>query len=314
MVGQASWARSPPPEKHAAKHWLTTLGFAALAALGGGAFVHYWQPTREERVFRRLALPSPDDGTITGASGNVILSPEAVQWPTLRPLVGKSTLWVRRLEGRFALSLVNTEGAVFPFWSPDSRSLGFFANGKLMRIEVAGGEPRTICDAGVPRGGSWSSNGEIVFARFRSALSRVSASGGNPVPLTKVDRAVGRSGDYTPWILPGGRFLYYLRTAKRETQGVYVASLSKPDERTWLVGSTSGAIFAPPTGSAPGVLLYVNGTTLFAQPFDPNSLRMSGKPVTIAESVNFNPGSQVPASVSNNGLLLHHPERSGVAI
>ena len=136
-----------------------------------------------------------------------------------------------------------------------------------MRIEVAGGEPRTICDAGVPRGGSWSSDGEIVFARFRSALSRVSASGGNPVPLTKVDRAVG---DLATTHLGSARRPVSLLPAHCQARDAgRLRGVTVEAGRANLAGRFDVRRIFRPDGSAPGVLLYVNGTTLFAQPFDP---------------------------------------------
>src|SRR5207247_7857767 len=122
--------------------------------------------------------------------------------------------------------LPGTNDARYPFSSPDSQSLGFFAAGKLNRIDVAGGLPVALCESPSARGASWSSSGVIVFSPNAGPLQRVAASGGRPVPATSLDTARGENSHRGPHFLPDGRrFLYFVRTAQRASDGVYLGSL-----------------------------------------------------------------------------------------
>ena len=140
---------------------------------------------------------------------------------------GESTLWVRRLDSPTADELPGTTGAAFPFWAPDSRALGFFAEGKLKKIDVSGGPPVVIAAAPFGRGGSWDAGGTIVFAVAGfGALQRVAVSGGIPTPLTTLDRANGENAHRWPQVLPDGRhLLYFVRSSKANRTGIYLGLL-----------------------------------------------------------------------------------------
>jgi hypothetical protein len=181
-----------------------------------------------------------------------------------------------------AQAIAGTEGASFPFWSPDSRSLAFFAGGKLKKVDTRGGAPETLTDAASGRGGTWNQDGVIVFAgRASSPLSRISAAGGTVTPATTFDAEQNIFTQYWPQFLPDGRrFLYYQRSAQPAHQGIYVTSLDSP-ESTRVLASETRAVYASPH------LLFVRDGILFAQPFDDRTLRTSGEPTRLADGVGY---------------------------
>src|SRR5262249_20162382 len=147
----------------------------------------------------RFQIAPPDT---TSASDVVQFSPDGHSLV----LQAGGRLWIRSLDSLTAKSLAGTEGATFPFWSPDGAYVGFFSQGKLKKIAVAGGPVQTLCDASAGRGGTWNQDGVIVFAPGSSgALYRVSAAGGTSSPVTKT------SGSHRyPHFLPDGRHFLYL--------------------------------------------------------------------------------------------------------
>src|SRR5262249_32854797 len=158
---------------------------------------------------------------------------------------GQCRLWLRSLDAETAQPLAGTEGAEYPFWSPDSRSLGFFADGKLKRIDIGSGAPRTLANAPLPGGGTGSPDGVILFAPGSTAPSfRVTASGGEAVALTKLDppRQIQHS---FPAFLPGGRqFLFHSRGAS-EVQGIYIGSLDSPETTRLVATDRPPGVYVP---------------------------------------------------------------------
>src|SRR5262249_14980816 len=153
---------------------------------------------------------------------------------------GASILWVRRLNGPHGHALPGTEGAIFPFWSADGRSLGFFAGGKLKTVPVDGGMPSEVCDAPGARGGTWYAKGTIILSpAFQSALVQVPASGGVPKPLTVLDTSKHDSHRW-PYFLPDGKhFLYLAVTHNRPrdpNDGIYFASSDGKENRLLITG------------------------------------------------------------------------------
>jgi Tol biopolymer transport system component len=198
-----------------------------------------------------------------------------------------------------------TEGATYPFWSPDSRNIGFFAEGKLRRISASGGPSQSLCDAADGRGGTWSRDDVIVFAPSggsESVIQRVAAAGGVPSDLIKT-----RTRYLFPVFLPDGRhFVYEIAGISTEANGIYLASLDGKENRRILV-DPSGVVFAP---SAPqsrvGHLLFLRDSNLMAQPFDAGTLQISGEVFPVADGVGLANGNNfAPLSVSDNGLLLY---------
>jgi Tol biopolymer transport system component len=227
-------------------------------------------------------------------------------------------LWIRRLDGFDAQPLAGTENASFPFWSPDGQSIAFFANAQLKRIEVSGGPPHTVCDAATGEGGTWNTNGEIVFAPTESGgLFKVPAAGGVPAPLTQLDRTRAEIGHSWPQFLPDGRhYLYLARSVARESAqrtgpavsrfAIYVGSLD-PGDHTLLVEG------APRAQYAFGHLIFVRDTTLVAQAFDIASLRLHGEPEVLGANIAVNTVNGRTGFTASDGVLLYRPADPSLA-
>ncbi|MGE5278228.1 MAG: hypothetical protein ACM3SU_14610, partial [Acidobacteriota bacterium] len=222
---------------------------------------------------------------------------------------GKNLLYIRSLDSLTAVALADTEGARMPFWSPDGRSLGFFAQGKLKTIEAAGGRSQTLADAPTPRGGTWNSEGTILFVPSPPQPPHmISASGGEakPVPLGEPPG----KGPFrrSPYFLPDGRHYLYLAWDRNpEENAIYVGSIDSKDSKR-LVGSRSTAAYA-----APGYLLFLRGNELVAQRFDAGKLELSGNPVPIVPDVGLNAITfHSLFSVSNDGKLAYFPANASL--
>ncbi len=219
-------------------------------------------------------------------------------------LKGTDLLWVRGLDSLVSKPLPATEGASYPFWSPDSRFIGFFAQGKLKKIEISGGPAQTLCDATDGRGGTWNREGTIILAPNRvDVLYRVPASGGMPEPVTKLDPSRKEQSHRWPHFLPDGRhFLYLVTAATAEGRGIYAASLDSTDNRR-LLGDVSVPAYA-----SPGYLLFVRNGTLMAEQFDAEHLQVKGETFPAAEQVFYSPPVGAPFAISQKGVLAY---RSG---
>ena len=216
--------------------WAIAMAGLLAAALTGAAY--HREAGKPAQVVR--AVIPPEEGTVpvfTGdLSGPVVLSPDGrVLVFAASDTQGKTTLWVRELDGSRARTLAGTDGATFPFWSPDGRSLGYFAGGKLKTVLLEGGAPTDVCDAAAGRGGTWNAQGTILFApQLESALYRVAASGGIPIPVTTLDKPKHDSHRW-PYFLPDGRHFLYLainRASGHEpNDAIYFASLDGKENR-----------------------------------------------------------------------------------
>ena len=207
-----------------------------------------------------------------------------------------------------------SDGSIFPFWSPDSNSLGFWTEGKLKKLEASRGSPHTLCDVpGTFHGGAWSQDGVIVFGRTGAGLWQVPADGGTPVPLTKLDPVRQEVEHAFPSFLPDGRHFFYLRVSiNPEISGIFVGSLdAKPEQQSsqQITATQQEAIYVPSAESSKnGYLLFMREETLVAQPFDTARMNLAGKTVPIleqvagAEEVGIN-GGYAFFSASSNGVL-----------
>src|SRR5579871_4636096 len=175
-----------------------------------------------------------------------------------------------------------TDGAIYPFWSPDSRSLGFFADGKLKTIELSSGSVQSLCDASLGRGGAWGANGVIIFsANPTSPILKVNASGGTPAEVTKIDPSLHTSHRF-PFFLPDGKHFLYSAiqhdASKSGNNAIFLASTDGKENRS-LLRSQSNAIYAA------GFVLFARGPQLMAQAFDPSSGKLSEEPRSLASGV-----------------------------
>jgi hypothetical protein len=177
----------------------------------------------------------------------------------------------------------------------------------LQRVYLTGGSPQTISDFVHAHGGSWSADGQILLGGWNSGLFQVAASGGQPSPLTTLNASRGEIFHYWPQILPGGHFLYFARSSKREKTGIYAASLAKPHEAVQLLATETNALYATaPNGTRKGYLLWLRGGTLVAQEIDTGTLELSGVPHPLADPVaRIGPSAQMQVSVSAAGILLY---------
>lgn len=293
------------PRNHAGLAWAVATLAVTVALLLGVAYFH--RATSEAPTLRLFFSP-PEK---TSLAGSIAVSPDGKQlaFVTSTP-DGSSSLWVRPLDSLDARMLPGTEGAVYPFWSPDSRFLGFFADGKLKKVRVEGGPPQSLSDVFYARGGTWGRGGMIVFSpNDRDPLYRIADTGGAPTLVTTLDPSRQESSHQWPYFLPDGRhFLYLVWSGQAGARGIYVGSLDSKETKR-LLDADWGVAF----GTGPGqtsYLLFLRGRTLMAQPFDIKALRLSGEPFPIAEHVWYDetkPGL-TSFSVSENGVMAY---RSG---
>jgi Tol biopolymer transport system component len=272
---------------------------AAVAVVAASAVLWLRAPvTQPAPLVTRFDVLAPP----TESAASLAVSPDGSQLAYVATMEGQSRLWVRPLSDTNARVLPGTEGASFPFWAPDGRAIGFFAEGKLKRVDLAGGTPQVLADAPGGRGGTWNSEGVILFtpANFPSlpgsVLMRVSAAGGTPVPVTRL--AAGDGSHRWPQFLPDGRrFIFFSTLGRADAQGVYVGSLDGGEPIRVLEGD-SPAMFAPPDQ-----LLLVRGDALMAVRFDPTAGAAEGEPRRLAQPVGRDMGSLAAAfSVSAETL------------
>ena len=193
---------------------------------------------------------------------------------------------------------------MYHFWAPDSRRLGFFAGGKLKTLDIAAGLPQTVADVPNPRGGSWGESEVILFGSGGGVIAGVSARGGTPQDVTRLDTSRGENAHYWPQILPGGKkFLYFVRSTRIENSGIHVAGIDGNDPAR-VVSSLSNGLYAPPLRGYPGSLLWVQNSDLLAQPFDVERAALSGQPATIASDVRVLEAQRaMMATVSRTGAI-----------
>ena len=221
-----------------------------------------------------------------------------------------SSLFVRAVNSTTFRRLAGTNDSSQPFWSPDSRTIGFVAAGWLKRVDAAGGAPKNIAQVSGFAGGTWNETGTILFGSA-TGVHRVSAEGGNPEAITAVEKA--ETGHLWPAFLPDGRhFLYLAWSTEAANRAVFAAALGST-ERSRLVTAESNAVYAPPGGSrAPGYLIFHREATLFAQPFDAANLAVAGDPVHLADQVAFDPSNgRGNFAVSQTGDLLYYQSGGG---
>ncbi len=220
---------------------------------------------------------------------------------------GETLLHLRQLQSREIRALAGTDGAARPFWSPDSKSIGFHSSGKLKRIDVVGGRPVILCDQASPRGGTWNEAGVILFGNAEGPLRRVSASGGLPVDLLPLDKASHEQSHYYPQFLPGGKEFTHLVTYLNEATGerraaLFLASLDNPRGKV-ILETNHQAVH----DSSSGHLLYMlEPGILLAQKLELNPPKLVGEPIRVAEGVGVTTNNRyVNMSVSSNGSLFY---------
>ena len=245
----------------------------------------------------RLELTTP----ATKDLYSVALSPDGRNIAFVADSEGQSKLWLRSLDNGLAKPLAGTEHPYYPFWSPDNRSIGFFADGKLKRVDISGGAVQALVDAPLGRGGAWNSDGVILFSGTAGAIFQIPSTGGKPTAVTRLEQ--DHSNHRFPYFLSDGRHFLFLVTRKAnasDARGMYVGALDNT-ETHYLAEVQAVAGLAPS-----GDLLFVRDGALFAQKFDQNRYELSGSPLPVAEGVASDGGNGVSSvSASRTGSLLY---------
>jgi Tol biopolymer transport system component/predicted Ser/Thr protein kinase len=263
-----------------------------------------------DQSLTRFAVYPPENAAFPGSGVATVPVPQFVLSPDGRTMAyvaatagANPMLWLRPMEAVAAHTLPGTENAQDPFWSPDSRWLGFFAEGKLLKIPASGGAVQVITQGLADSfGGSWGPDDTILYAAGTRALFRVSATGGPVSSATQVDITRQERTHRWPQFLPDGRhFLFLIQSPLAERGGVYAASLDGKTKK-FLIRSDSNAVYAPP-----GYLLWVDGDALLAQAFDAEHLELRGQSFTVAEGVGHATTAFSAVSASNTGTLAYAP-------
>jgi Tol biopolymer transport system component len=275
------------------------VGLLALTTVAGFAVAYRGRSVAPAPMARFLVYPPEKGEYVSGGSvtngASAAISPDGRMIAfTAKAAGGRVLLWVRQIESLTAHGLTGSEDATFPFWSPDSRFIAYFANGNLMKIAPTGGPPQTLCAAN-GRGGAWSHDGVLVFnGGIGGPLLRVSSAGGEPVPFTR------EPGTF-PSFLPDGRRVLFYSTSASQGPGLYVTSLDTAPAKK-LGEADSGGLYS----SQSGRLLFVRQGTLLAQSFNPTTLAFLDDPYPVAEQVQAgSPEGQIAFSVSDNGVLAY---------
>ena len=284
------------PVKHAQLSfvWISITALLTIA-LGVLTFLQFRnQEAAEAKKYHLSVPPMPGDY-------GMAISPDGSRIAYVAPSsTSAGSLFVCEIGSVTPFQLQGSEGAAHPFWSPDGRSIAFFSEGWLKRVDLSGGPPRNICRTTREFGGTWNSNGTILFAD-QPNIYRVSDEAGDPIVVSRPDKSNMEGGHVFPYFLPDGR--HYLYTAEFPIpldNGIYLASLESKEKTRLLPGLSSAAYVEP------GYLLYNRGGTLIAKPFDKNALKFTGEEFRIADNILIDENGEWAAfSASKTGVLIY---------
>ena len=288
--------------RHESVAWSAASILLVIAAIASFAWWRYASAPQPVWTSQLLA-PADQVFDVPGlGGGHMALSPDGRKLAFVASSKKGQQLWVQSLSEVSAQPLTGTDDAFYPFWSPDSRYIGFFAAGKMKKIAAVGGPAEIICDASSGRGGSWNSSGTILFSPSpNSTLYVVSAAGGTPRQVTQFDNNRSEASHRWPIFLPDGRhFLFTSRSFTVSNASIFAGSLDSPD-RKLILDVNSNAIYVPS-----GYLVFVRDRTLMAQRFNAKRVETEGDPVPLAEKIvyDFN-YSKGDFSLSANGVLAY---------
>jgi len=308
---ELEWAATPtaPTEPQSARRriWMAA-GVASIIALAILTAILWKRPAPVARETVKFTFEPPLGTVLLRQGVEPAISPDGRRIAfAARDASGLSAIWLRSLEAEDARRIAGTDGATSPFWSPDSQFVGFFAQGKLKKIAIAGGPSQNICSTPPGLGASWSISGDIVFnPSNRAPLMRVSSAGGSPQQITKLDLARQENSHRWPNFLPDGHhFLFTARSSMKENTAVYAASLDSEDVKRVLT-EQSNASYIPS-----GYILFGRDGSLLAQRFDAGRLATSGDPFPIAGGLDQETASaEAFFSVSADASVLTYVEAS----
>jgi len=303
IAASGSESKAPTVSRRVWLPWTAAaVAFVVAVAL---AIAYFNFSARPNPVVRSFILPPSGTSFVTLApsSGPPEISPDGTKIAfSARDDKGNVMLYVRALNSLTVVALLGTKDAGYPFWSPDSREVAFFTEGKLKKISLGGGPPQVLCEVTAGRGGAWSKEGVIVFAPATgSSLLRVSAGGGTPEPASKLDIAQGENSHRWPYFLPdGSHFLFWARNSRGiQEHTLYVGRLGSLEAKP-LMKSELMAVYSR------GYLLFIRDRTLMAQAFDAERIELKGSPIPVAEHIATNSISNRPVfSASEDGTLLY---------
>jgi Tol biopolymer transport system component len=282
---------SPPPVTFRRERVVWLAVAAVLGSIAAALIVRTAQPPPDARPFQLEVTTPPTPDAMSFA-----IAPDGEHLVFAAQSAGAQRLWVRSLESGAVRALAGTDDARNPFWSPDSRSIGFFARAKLKRIDLESGSIRELTNAVNSFGGAWNRDDVIVFSgNATGPLMRVAASGGAVEPVTVLEP--GQLSHRTPSFLPDGRHFLFYATGPADARGVSVGQIDGGAARR-LFDADSAAIYSA------NHLLYVRRSTMFAQPFDAARLNVGGQAIAIANDVGT-PPSAAPCSASDNGVITY---------
>jgi serine/threonine protein kinase len=324
LLRDLRWAASDTPASVAAKTAATSsLGsrlawsIAAIAMAALGTLTVISLPRARESVSPespvRFTIDAPEQAAFggpvgggTGTATQIAVSPDGLSVVFVARHQSSFQIWLRSLASAAATPIPGTEDGTFPFWSPDSRSIGFFAAGKLKKVQISGGPPVTLSDAPVGRGGAWNRDNVIVFAASStgSGLVRVSSAGGTPEAVTTLDPTTGETNHRWPHFLPDGRRFVYTAVVGTccpplKPSSIRMGSLESGDADVTLFQAESSVAYAF------GHLLYSRDESLMAQAFDPDSHQLKGDAFPVAERVSTEGSRYTSVSVSSTGTMVY---------
>jgi serine/threonine protein kinase/Tol biopolymer transport system component len=288
--------------------WLLWIVAAVLAIAVIALGVWYVQMLRVPQVsVHSYVLPpgKSEFNFLANWAGPAVVSPDGrrIAFIAKKPISGEDVLWVQPLNSPTAQPMAGTENAGYPFWSYDSRYVGFFANGKLEKIDANGGPPQVLCDASSGRGGTWNQDDVILFTPSTgTGLSKVSAAGGVPAQVLTLDTKAGEISQRWPEFLPDGKhFLFWIQlSGSTAGGGIYSGSLDSPEHKLLVTTGSSGAY------AEPGYLLFVRDGALMAQRLNTRKLQLEGDATPIADHVAVNTSTYRSVfTVSRTGNLLY---------
>lgn len=304
MTGTGSgYHQTAAPVSTAGREKLLSGGLAVLSLILvivlAWLYATYPEPDGQRYVF---TLEPPEGTGLSGMDGgDPVISPDGKLLVFSASGSDGSDLWIRAMDDPSYRKLPGTSGAFYPFWSPDSRQIGFFSDGWMKRIDISGGSPINIAEARGGRGGAWNSDDIILFSPSNNSdgLYRVSVSGGDPEPVIVYTDSVGPS-HRMPVFLPDGNHFTYLSSSSLASG--YDLSVSSLDNRVnkQLLKAVTRAYYAE------GHLYYLRDNNLYAHPFDPGKLELSGNPLLIEQTIANTPlRGQGAFSVSGNGTVVY---------